>query len=236
MLQENIYSERQETRVSWRFSGKLQGTHLRCPTSLDRASRNVTQGVHSFWRSSTWYQSLTCECIYIYIIPFFVRIHNIYIYIYIRIRTTCVYIYIYTWMPGAFKHFMFGPSLNHSVPPCPKRRRQSQGGCGPNSSDSGGKKAAIWEEYNPLEWKKLYPLYNYIISIWERGKKVDIIQKNGWHVSFPDPSLAFCDVSVFHFLRWRGSGAEKSQLAMNCGSTVQAFGVCVCVFTQWNIS
>ena len=110
-------------------------------------------------------------------------------------------------MPGAFKQFMFGPSLNHSVPPCPKRRRQSQGGGGPNSSDSGGKKAAIWE----------------------RGKKVDIIQNNGWHVSFPDPSLALCDVSVFHFLRWRGSGAEKRQLAMNCGSTVQAFGVCVCV-------
>ena len=109
-------------------------------------------------------------------------------------------------MPGAFKQFMFGPSLNHSVPPCPKRRRQSQGGGGPNSSDSGGKKAAIWE----------------------RGKKVDIIQNNGWHVSFPDPSLALCDVSVFHFLRWRGSGAEKRQLAMNCGSTVQAFGVCVC--------
>ena len=108
-------------------------------------------------------------------------------------------IYIYTWMPGAFKQFMFGPSLNHSVPPCPKRRRQSQGGGGPNSSDSGGKKAAIWERGN-----------------------------NGWHVSFPDPSLALCDVSVFHFLRWRGSGAEKRQLAMNCGSRVQAFGVCVC--------
>ena len=113
-------------------------------------------------------------------------------------------------MPGAFKQFMFGPSLNHSVPPCPKRRRQSQGGGGPNSSDSGGKKAAIWE----------------------RGKKVDIIQNNGWHVSFPDPSLALCDVSVFHFLRWRGSGAEKRQLAMNCGSTVQAFGVCVCVCSR----
>ena len=94
MLQENIYSERQETRVSCLFSGKLQGTHLRCPTSLDRASRNVTQGVHSFWRSSTRYQSLTCECIYIYIIPLCVCIHNIHIYIHLRIRTTCVYIYI----------------------------------------------------------------------------------------------------------------------------------------------
>ena len=92
MLQENIYSERQETRVSCRFSGKLQGTHLRCPTSLDRASRNVTQGVHSFWRSSTRYQSLTCD-IYIYYTAMCVHTQYTYIYIYIYVYEQHVYIY-----------------------------------------------------------------------------------------------------------------------------------------------